>query len=379
MSPSRRDFLQTVAAAGMALGAKGIVPADATAAPRERQNRGLDLLILGGTGFIGPHLVRAAADGGHTVSVFNRGSHNDILPAEVETLIGDRNSDHSALAGRRWDVVIDTSATRNARWVRTAAQLLKDSVDRYLFTSTRSVYRDFSEIGMNEDSRVHEVDQSMVDRDERQPYGPEKVLSEREVRAAFGDDRTLIVRPSVVVGPGDPTDRFTYWPVRIDRGGEMLAPGDPDTPVMFIDVRDLAEWYVRLCENGNSGVLNALGPETPLSFAGLLYGCRAVTSAAVYFTWVDADFLIARGEEPYGRTMPMWQPTRGNRRGFQQFDLSRPLAAGIRYRPLAVTARETLDWHYSRPAERQGQLRAGLSAEREAELLREWHEGGAGR
>jgi len=373
MSPSRRDFLHTVAVAGVAMSASNRVEGQSAPPPSRSSRRAMDLLILGGTGFIGPHLVRAALVAGHNVSVFNRGSRNDELPADVERLIGDRNNDHSALEGRRWDVVIDNSATRNARWVRTSAQLLKDSVDRYLFTSTRSVYSDFSKIGMNEDGPVHEVDQSMVDRDERQPYGPEKVLSEREVRAAFGN-RTLIVRPGLIVGPGDNTDRFSYWPIRIDRGGEMLAPGDPDTPVMFIDVRDLAEWYVRLSENGNTGVLNALGPEARLSFAELLYGCRAVTTADVSFTWVDADFLIERGERPYGPTMPMWQPPRGNRAGFQQFDLSRPLAAGIKYRPLAVTARDTLNFHYSRPLARQRELRAGLSAEREAELLQEWHD-----
>ena len=321
---------------------------------------------------IGPHLVRAAVDAGHNVAVFNRGNRNDELPDSVEKLIGDRNDNHTALEGRRWDIAMDNSATRNARWVRTSAQLLKDSVGRYLFTSTRSVYSDFSEVGMNEDGPVREVDQSMVDRDERQPYGAEKVLSEREVRAAFGD-RTLIVRPGLIVGPGDNTDRFSSWPIRVDRGGEMLAPGNPDTPVMFIDVRDLAEWYVRLAQDGTTGVYNALGPASPLSFAELLYGCRAVTTSDVSFTWVDADFLIDRGERPYGRTMPMWQPRRGNRRGFQQFDLSRPLAAGIEYRPLAVTAREMLDFHYSRPLERQRELRAGLSPEREAELLKEWH------
>ncbi len=373
MSPSRRVFLHTVAAAGAAVSVSGRAKAEPVPGPRQASRRAMDLLILGGTGFIGPHLVRAAVAAGHNVSVFNRGSRNDQLPAGVEGLIGDRNNDHSALEGRRWDVVIDNSATRNARWVRTSAQLLRDSVDRYLFTSTRSVYSDFSKIGMNEDGPVHEVDQSMVDRDERQPYGAEKVLSEREVRAAFGD-RTLIVRPGLIVGPGDNTDRFSAWPIRVDRGGEMLAPGDPDTPVMFIDVRDLAEWYVRLSENGNTGVLNALGPASRLSFAEMLYGCRAVTTADISFTWVDADFLLERGERPYSRTMPMWQPPRGNRAGFQQFDLSRPLAAGITYRPLAVTARETLDFHYSRPLERQRELRAGLSAEREAELLREWHE-----
>ncbi|UCD25359.1 MAG: NAD-dependent epimerase/dehydratase family protein, partial [Gemmatimonadota bacterium] len=244
--------------------------------------------------------------------------------------------------------------------------------DTYMFTSTRSVYSDVSQIGLTEETgQLHKVDRALVDSDERIQYGPAKVLCEMEANDAF-PGRTLIVRPGLIVGPGDTTDRFTYWPARIDRGGEVLAPGDPTNPVMFIDVRDLAEWYVHLLEQGALGVLNALGPETPLSFAELLYGIRAVTSAPVSFTWVDTDFLLDREVRPYAH-MPLWVPARGESAGFQQFDISKPLAMGIKYRPLAVTAKDTLDYHYSRPAERQVELRAGISAERETELLREWH------
>lgn len=330
----------------------------------------LRILILGGTGFIGPHMVRYALSRGHVVTLFNRGRTNTHLFPSVEKLRGDRNGDLASLEGRTWDAVIDNSAT-NPKWVRDSAQLLKDAVAVYLFTSTRSVYADFSRIGMDVEGPVHEVDPSVIDQGIRVPYGPSKVLCEMETRKAFGE-RSLIVRPGLIVGPGDQTDRFTYWPARIDRGGEVLAPGHPTDPTMFIDVRDLAEWYIHLLEGHVVGTFNALGPEAPLSFAELLYGIRAVTSAAVAFTWVDADFLDAHEVRPYS-DLPCWMPPRGNRVGFQRFDLTRSLEHGLTYRPLAVTARDTLEYHLSRPPERRSELRAGLTPAREREVLTAWH------
>jgi 2'-hydroxyisoflavone reductase len=367
---NRRQFIQ------FAAGTVGMMTAQRASAsigpfigaPR---SQGLRILVLGGTGFIGPHIVRSIVERGHAVSIFNRGRSEADLPPNVEELIGDRADDLTALHGRTWDAVIDNSATNAPKWVRDSAQLLKDAVGTYLFTSTRSVYSDFSVVGMNEDGPIYDPDPSAIEEGRRLSYGEGKALSEREVRRAFGD-RMLIVRPGLIVGPGDETDRFTYWPVRIDSGGEVLAPGDPNTGAMFIDVRDLADFYVHLIEQGTTGVFNALGPASPLSFAELLYGIRAVTSAQVSFTWVDTDFLLEREVRPYGQ-MPLWMPARGDRVGFQQFDLSRPLAAGIKYRPLAVTARDTLEFHKSRPLERQQDLRSGMPRERERELLAEWH------
>ena len=369
MSTSRRDFVQgmTAAAGVIGLGFPGRLVG---ARPRHHKQSSLRVLILGGTGFIGPQMVRSLMSRGHTVTIFNRGRTNTHLFPDVEKLRGDRANDLESLEGRTWDAVIDNSATR-PWWVRDTAQLLQDSVERYLFTSTRSVYADFSEVGMTEEGPTHDPDPTAVGERRSLGYGPNKVLCEREAKGAFGE-RTLIVRPGLIVGPGDNTDRFSYWPIRIDRGGEVLAPGDPTNPVMFIDVRDLAEWYVRLLENGATGTYNALGPEAPLSFAEMLYGCRAVTNANVSFTWVDTDFLLERELRPYA-DFPCWMPARGDRLGFQRFDLSKPLAAGITYRPLAVTARDTLDWHKTRPPERQANLRAGLAAEREVQVLAEWH------
>ena len=371
MTTSRRDFLQTTAAgvAGLSMMRN---PFGRLVTPQP-QTASLRILVLGGTGFIGPHMVRYALQRGHTVTIFNRGRTNTHLFPNVERLTGDRENDLESLEGRTWDAAIDNSATV-PWWVRDTAQLLKGSVDRYLFTSTRSTYSDFSQVGMTEDSPQYDPEESAIDERRSQGYGRNKVLCEREARRAFGD-RSLVVRPGLIVGPGDPTDRFSYWPIRVDKGGEMLCPGDPDNPVMFIDVRDLAEWYIHMLENGTVGTYNGLGPEAPLSFAEMIYGCRAVTSANVSFTWVDTDFLLDRGLRPYS-DFPCWMPARGDRAGFQRFDLTRPLAAGLTYRPLAVTARDTLNWHKTLPAERQARLNRGITAEKEAELLAEWHSTG---
>ncbi len=368
MKKSRREFLKAATFAATTLGLN--LSKGKTKTIHYGAGKPISILILGGTGFIGPHMVRSAQARGHVITLFNRGKTNTHLFPEVEKLKGDRENDLESLKGRKWDVVIDNSAIR-PWWVRDSAQLLKHSVDRYLFTSTRSTYADFSEIGMDENSPQYDPDPTAVDERRRLGYGQDKVLCEREARKAFGD-HTLIVRPGLIVGPGDNTDRFTYWPVRIDRGGEVLAPGDPENGVMFIDVRDLAEWYIRLIENGNTGSYNALGPQAPLTFAEFLYGCRAVTNANVSFTWVDTNFLLDRELRPY-REFPCWMPAEGDRLGFQRFDLSKPLAAGLTYRPLAVTAFDTLEWYKSLPGERTAELKAGISAKREFEVLAEWH------
>ncbi len=370
---NRRDFLTTAtSAAAMSAVASTAALRGAAASHVPAPSR---ILILGGTGFIGPHMVRRALERGHEVTLFNRGrSAADLFP-HVETLIGDRNDDLTALEGRQWDVVIDNSAT-NPKWVRDSTRLLRDSVDIYFFTSTRSVFRDFSQVGMDVDGPLWEVDRGAVDRGERLGYGPDKVLCEMEVREVF-EDRTLIVRPGIIVGPGDHTDRFTYWPARIHQGGEVLAPGDPDNPVMFIDIRDMAEWYIHLVERRTTGTFMALGPEAPLTFAEMLYGIKAVTNTPVTFTWADTDFLLEQGVRPYA-DMPLWRPARDEYAGFQRFDLRRSIDAGLRYRPFAVTARDTLDFHLARPFAQQVELRAGVTSVRESELLTAWHAHRAG-
>lgn len=333
---------------------------------RQSLQEGMSILVLGGTGFIGPHVVRRALARGHRITLFNRGRTNTHLFPEAEKLVGDRNGDLSALSGHRWDAVIDNSGY-TSRQVGLSVDLLADATDQYLFTSTRAVYTDFTAEVMNEDAPIGPKD---LPESEWTAYGPAKVLAERAVEEGFGA-RTLIVRPPVIVGPGDRSDRFTYWPVRIDAGGEVLVQGDPADPVQFIDVRDLAEFYVHLLEQRTAGIFNSVGPGAPLSAAELVYGIRAVTPAPVAFTWVDWDFLAEKGQMPQ-QQLPFWQPPRGRYLNYGRMDSSRGIAAGLTFRPLAVTARDTLDWHRSREAGGEYRLRTGLDRGTEAGLLREW-------
>ncbi len=365
MSTNRRDFL---AAAAAGLVAAGVRPARPGQAPVPWAP--LRILILGGTGFIGPYQVQYAIDRGHTVTLFNRGKTNPQLFPSVEKLTGDRAGDLESLKGRRWDLVIDNSAT-DPQWVELSANLLQKAVGRYCFVSTRSVYFDTSRVPMTIDAPVCTPENTSVEAGKPLPYCLAKALSEKTVARYFGD-RTLIVRPSLIVGPGDLTDRFTYWPVRIERGGEVLAPGDGTDPVQVIDARDLSEWMIRLAELGTTGTYNALGPRTPRLFSELLHGIKAVTTSDATFTWVDADFLAAHQVLPY-QEMPVWMPARNGRQGFGRFDISREVGLGLTFRPLAVTARDTLDYYRAQPGDRQEKLRAGISPGREAEVLAAWH------
>lgn len=374
MPTDRRTFLRVTAASAGALGlgltppALGATSPDRATGARARRAP-LRILILGGTGFIGPYQVQYALDRGHTVTLFNRGRTNTQLFPTVEKLVGDRANDLKSLEGKKWDVVIDNSAT-NPEWVERSAKLLAPNVGRYVFVSTRSVYSDTSRVPMTADAPVFTRENTPVEAGRPLPYGLSKALAEKEAHKYF-PNRALVVRPGLVVGPGDLTDRFTYWPIRILRGGEILAPGDGTDPVQVIDARDLSEWMVRLAEQQATGVLNAVGPRTPRSFAELLHGIKAVTTSEATFTWVDTDFLAQHRVRPY-QEMPVWQPARGGREGFARFDLSREIALGLTFRPLAVTAKDTIDYYHAQTPERQATLKAGITAEREAEVLAAW-------
>jgi 2'-hydroxyisoflavone reductase len=360
---TRRTF---VAAAAAVTGAAALSQPQ----PPQPAAKPLRILILGGTGFTGPHQVRYAVARGHKVTVFNRGKTNPgSVPATVERLEGDRNGQLDALKGREWDAVIDVPSTL-PRWVRDAATLLKDSAGQYVFISTISVYKDESKPGADETSPLMELADPTVEEVSGGNYGGLKALAEKEAEKAF-PGRTTVIRPGLIVGQGDNSDRFTYWPARIARGGEVLAPGNPNDPVQFIDVRDLAEWIIRMVEQKAFGTYNAVGPEHRLSMAEMLYGIKAVTTAGAQFTWVPATFLEAQKVGPWS-DMPVWIPPVGDMAGFGTISIKRALDKGLTFRSLADTAQATLEFHESRPADRKAKLRAGLTPEREAEVLTAW-------
>lgn len=386
MSTNRRNFLRLSALAGGAIGL-GVIPsvnAFLKTGPKTVDSTGkavkpLRILILGGTGFIGPFQVRYALSRGHQVTVFNRGkTHPGELPVEAEQLIGDRNGQLDALKGRKWDVVVDNPTTLPV-WVRDAAQMLKGNVDRYVFISTISVYSDNSRPGMDENGPLMKYEGSDPMKETQATlrasnfglYGPLKALSEREAEKWF-PGKSLIIRPGLIVGPGDESDRFTYWPVRIKRGGEVLAPGSPTDPVQFIDARDLAEWTVRMVEQGTTGIYNATGPKQKLTMEGMLDAIKAVSNPEARFTWVEADFLAAQKVSPWS-DMPVWVPPVGDSAGFALISIKRALDKGLTFRPVSDSTQATLDWLKQQPAERQVKLRAGITPERETAVLAAWH------
>jgi 2'-hydroxyisoflavone reductase len=392
MMASRRQFLAGTAAAGLGLGlgcapdpdsggdgprpGRGVEGVERLSGAQEvtRAARPLRILILGGTGFLGPSQVEYALARGHTLTLFNRGrTAPDLFPG-VETLHGDREEgDYASLAGRTWDAVIDNSANV-ASWVMDSAPMLSDAARRYLFVSSISAHSDNSVIGQDENGPVF----SEADYEEAvasgagagAAFGPNKAQAERETFKAYGE-RGIVVRPGLIVGPGDRSDRFTYWPVRIDRGGEVLAPGDGTDWAQIVDVRDLARFMVHLVEQEDSGTFNATGPEAPLTMAGMLYGIRAITSTPVTFTWVDAEFLREHRVGAW-MEMPVWVYPEPETRGFSAWDCSKAIAAGLTFRPLADTARDTLEWWKSRP-EAERTLRTGLAPEKERTILEAWH------
>jgi 2'-hydroxyisoflavone reductase len=395
---TRRGFIKTSAAIAGALGLRPLAahalaqtPASEARQRRiiEHASQPLNILILGGTGFTGPEQVEYAIARGHRVTLFNRGkTRPGLFKGKVaEELIGDLNSDTSALNGKQFDVVIDNPTTLPL-WVKNAAQYLKGNVKHYMFISTTSVYRDQSEIGINENSPTvpmpPDLDPYQPDqRNERQlaassnpaNYGAFKARAEVEVQTQYPGINTII-RPCLIVGPLDRTDRFTYWPARIDKGGEVLAPDSPDDPCQFIDSRDLAEFMIRMTEARELGTYNAIGPDKPLTIGQMLYGVKAVTTAGAQFTWVPWDFLKAQGIRPWSQ-MTVWQPPVGKTAGYQRRDASKAIAKGLTFRPLAVTAKDTLDWHRTRPQAEQdavleGKAQNGLSMVREAEVLAAW-------
>jgi 2'-hydroxyisoflavone reductase len=328
------------------------------------------ILILGGTGFLGPALVELAQARGHTLTLFNRGKTRPHLFPEVEKLHGDRDGNLKALEGRKWDAVIDTSGYV-PRVVRASAELLAPQVEHYVFISTISVYKDMSHSGIDEDAPVATVEEEKTE-DVSQHYGALKALCEKAAEVVM-PGRVASVRPGLIAGPGDPTDRFTYWPVRVARGGEVLAPGDGEDPVQFIDARDLAAFILRLVENRVMGTYNATGPASTFSMRELLEACKAANGGDARFTWADATFLEEQKVRPWS-DMPVWIPRSGEDKGMGRVSNARALALGLTFRPTVDTARDTLAWFKTLPPERQAKMRSGLTVEREREVLAAWHQ-----
>ncbi len=382
MTTSRRNFVQLSILAGSAVGLGLAKRAKAGTADVGTASKKLKILVLGGTGLIGPPMVGYAMARGHEVTLFNRGKTNSHLFPELEKLKGDRTDDLSSIeaevkAGRRWDAVVDNTASL-PRWVTASAGLLAESADYYLYTSSISAYADHSTPGADETEPVGQIsaeDEAKVLTNKditADNYGPLKARCEAEARKAFTDERTCVVRPGLIVGPGDYSDRFTYWPVRIFEGGEVMAPGNPTDPVQFIDCRDLGEWYIRLVENGTLGIFNGVGPRSQMSIAGMLYGIRATVDNEISFTWVDVDFLEEHEVQPWMH-MTVWVPPVGEYAGFSTSNIDRAIEAGLTFRPLADTTVATVDYWNSLSEERRAKPKAGCPPELEQKVLAAWH------
>lgn len=348
----------------------------------------MKLLILGGTRFVGRHLVTAALARDHEITLFNRGRHSAATDTNVETIYGDRNKDLAKLQGRSWDAVVDTSGYL-PRHVRASADALSASVERYVFISSVSVYADLSISGVDETARLkgltneqldqaNEIDSSGEASGESygKLYGGLKALCEQAAEEVL-PNRVLIIRPGLIIGPDDYTDRFTYWAVRVSLGGEVLAPGRPKRFVQLIDARDLAEWTVGMIERKETGVYNANGLPNSSTMESILEECKTVSATVdkgdASFTWVDDNFLMREKVVPWSE-MPLWMPEEAapHMKGFMFIDCKKALAAGLAFRPFADTIRDTLTW---RETNRAGEeLKAGIDPDKEKGLLRKWHE-----
>lgn len=323
----------------------------------------MNILVIGGTRFLGRHFVNSARARGHEVTLFNRGVTNSALFRRLKTISGDRERDLEQLSGK-WDAVVDTCGYI-PRVVKLSAEVLKGKVDQYVFISSVSVYEDFSKIGIKEGDAVGrlEIEDEGTEEITGETYGPLKALCERVVQDVYGVN-SLIIRPGLIVGPHDPTDRFTYWPIRIKLGGEVLAPDRPEALTQFIDARDLADFIMRLIEQNISGVFNVTG--NPVTLNTVFETCRRVSKSDATFKWAPVEFLEKNHVAPWS-DMPAWLPSTGENAGFARLDISKALHAGLKFTDLAETIRETLAWEFERSEGMD--LKAGLKPEREKELL----------
>lgn len=363
----RRDFLGATLGLAAASLAAPFAPAHA--------ERRLKILILGGTRFLGPHMAEYALSRGHTLTFFNRGKTNPGVLPGVERIQGDRNGDLRGLAGRQWDAVIDNSGYL-PRQVRASAELLHASVPYYMFISSVSVYASFAQAN-DEDSPVGRLADPTVEKIDGETYGPLKALCESAALAAYGPQHTNVLRPGLIVGPDDNTDRFTYWPARASRGGTFVAPNSPKDPVQVIDVRDLARFAIAAVEQQTAGTFNVLSPPGRFTIGDVVdqsiiaANDLARPSPPPVPAWLPTAFLEAQGVAPWS-DMPVWAPSVGEEAGFALVSADRALEAGLTIRPMADTVTDTLRWFLGQPEAERRNLKAGLSPEREAKVLAAW-------
>lgn len=325
----------------------------------------MKILILGGKRFLGIALVEAMLKAGHTPTLFNRGNTNPELFPDVKNLIGDRKEDLSAFKWRKWDAVIDTSGFL-PRTVSESAKALSTKAQTYVFISTISVYRDFKNPDIREDYPLAQLADPEDEDYTGDAYGPLKALCEYEIQQNF-PGRVIVIRPGLIVGPNDPTDRFTYWPWRVSLGGKVLAPAPPSANLQFIDVRDLADFIVKLIEREQEGVFNATGPKKPANFGSLLVACREAAEKDASFKWVNELFLLREGVRPW-IDLPLWIPnTDPDFAGFYSINNDKAVKAGLSFTPLSETVGDTLEWLKSKP--KRNQLKVGMDIARETELL----------
>jgi len=339
-----------------------------------RKIKPLRILVLGGTRFIGLHMTALALQRGHTLTFFNRGKTKADRYPEVERIKGDRDGQIDGLKNREWDVVIDNSGYV-PRHVRLTAELLAPKVRQYVFTSSISVYPDFS-VPRDEKSPVGKLADETIEKVDGETYGPLKALCEQAAEKAM-PGRTTIIRPGLIVGPDDNTDRFTWWPARAARGGEFIAPGAPQDPFQVIDVRDLAAFAIKAAEENTTGTYNLVSNPNGFKFGELTDACikaanqKARPAVPPKAVWIPADFLEAQKVEPWGE-MPVWLPAKGDEAAFAGTSNAAALAKGLRISPLKKTVDDTLAWHLARPAEEREKLKAGIAPEKEAAVLAAW-------
>lgn len=325
----------------------------------------MEILILGGKRFLGIALVEAALQKNHMPTLFNRGLTNPELFPTVENLIGDREDDLSSLKGKKWDAVIDTSGFI-PRIVKQSAAFLSGKCDLYVFISSLSVYQDFKTPDITEDYILGQLEDPDDEDYTGDSYGPLKALCEYEIQQNF-DGKVLVIRPGLIVGPNDPTDRFTYWPWRVSLGGKVLAPAPPSSNLQFIDVRDLAEFIIQMIEKQSEGVYNVTGPKKPATMGSLLVACREASVSDASFVWVEESFLLKEGVTPWV-DLPLWIPSSDpNFTGFYNINNSKALKAGLTFRPLSQTVTDTLTWLRTRSQTKK--LKVGMDIARETELL----------